>query len=138
MKTGREEVVAKEVNGRNPRLKDMADKLAEFFCNPQLCKDDYADVFLMYLGKFVAFCIFSSILNFLCKPKLSYIFLAKQYRPKTALTSLKVRISMLGYPRARSGATRTRTRSPASSSIVVCGTCSRPSDKGDPDTPRGT
>ena len=59
LKTGRaEEVVVKEVNGRNPRLRDMADKLAEFFCNPQLCKDDYADLFLMYLGKFVAFCIF--------------------------------------------------------------------------------
>ena len=51
LKTGKEEV--KEVNGRNPRLKDMADKLADFFCNPLLCKNDYADVFLMYLGKFV-------------------------------------------------------------------------------------
>ena len=112
MKAGKEEV-NKEVNGGNPRLKDMADKLAEFFCNPQLCKDDYADVFLMYLGKFVAFCNLSSILNFLCKHKLSYIFFAKQYRPKTALTSLKVRISMRGYPRARSDATRTSTRSRA-------------------------
>ena len=50
LKTGKEDV--KVVNGRNPRLKDMADKLAEFFCNPLLCKDDYADVFLLYLGKF--------------------------------------------------------------------------------------
>ena len=56
MKTGKEED-NKEVNGRNPRLKDMADKLAEFFCNPQLCKDDYADGFLMYLGKLASFSI---------------------------------------------------------------------------------
>ena len=51
VKTGKVEIV----NGRNPRLKDMADALANFFCNPLLCKDDYADLFLMYLGKFAIF-----------------------------------------------------------------------------------
>ena len=51
LKTGKVEAV----NGRNPRLKDMADVLADFFRNPLLCKDDYADLFLMYLGKFPRF-----------------------------------------------------------------------------------
>merc|ERR1719291_473438 len=35
----------------SPGLKDMADKLAEFFRSPALDKNDYADFFLMYLGE---------------------------------------------------------------------------------------
>ena len=47
--TGKGEVEV--VNGRNPALQDMADKLAEFFESPRLCKNDYVDDFLMFFGE---------------------------------------------------------------------------------------
>ena len=49
LKVGKGEVEV--VNGRNPGLQDMADKLAEFFESPRLCKNDYVDDFLMFFGE---------------------------------------------------------------------------------------